>query len=418
VLTSLDIGADAVSVDANQDIAPTVTTGSATDIIGATMHTSMEHSRPDTDPWLMPFNWNDAQSATDWNYFGPVDMESASTSLVSFSGNSPARTFPDTQPGFHRPLTTEAPSNHAYIHSEPDGMQRKPDGSKLIPHESKLDAESGGKTMVTVCQLSQLTMRLSSLRHLSSDLARTAVTSSAGTTDVPRSSLVDSTAFESVAAWLARDELAGGNTDHMPVECPQAPQCAGMGCTATMSSCGQGILNETFSASHLLLDILRDLQAEQADRQTSMMLGAMMTPSSTPGHFDILSSLGVGVLNGGEAMTAQVRSHASIRHLVMVCNTLILEVYLAILLVLQHDAYLSIHENKIMKSVRMVLLVQLCSHLIDRQSQALDLYLSSLHPPISINESYINVDRNVLNNLKRQIQERLQELRQMLRCAT
>ncbi|KAF1952104.1 hypothetical protein CC80DRAFT_552858 [Byssothecium circinans] len=168
--------------------------------------------------------------------------------------------------------------------------------------------------------------------------------------------------------------------------------------------------------AHLLLDILLNLYAEQADRQTSMMYGAMMTPSPTSGngYFGILSSLSVG----GEAMTVQARSHASIRHLVMVCNTLILEVYLAILLALQHDAYLSIRENKIMKSVRMVLVVQLCSHLIDHQCQALDLYLATPHPPISINESYVNVDRNVLNNLKRQIQERLHQLRQMLRCAT
>ncbi|KAF2850032.1 hypothetical protein T440DRAFT_113031 [Plenodomus tracheiphilus IPT5] len=415
--------ADAVSVDANQDIAPTVTTGSVPDIIGAAMYTgteglaiaSMEHNRPEMEPWLMPFARNDTQSATDWSHFGPVDMDTASGSLVSYPGHSPTRMFPDTQPNLHRPLTTDAPSNHAYIHSEPDSMQPKSDDTKLKPHESKLDdAGDNGKTMVTVGQLAQLTMRLSSLRHMSSNLARTATTSSSGTTEVPRTSLVDSTAFESVAAWLARDELAGNTTDPIPIEYPQDPQCA------TTPSSGQHILNEAFSASHLLLDMLRNLQAEQADRQTNMMLGAMMTPSPTAGHgyFDILSGLGVGVLNGGEAMMAQARSHASIRHLVMVCNTLILEVYLAILLALQHDAYLSIHENKVMKSVRMVLLVQLCSHLIDRQCQALDSYLSSLQPPSSLNEGYLNVDRNALNHLRRQIQERLHQLRQMLRCST
>jgi hypothetical protein len=72
----------------------------------------------------------------------------------------------------------------------------------------------------------------------------------------------------------------------------------------------------------------------------------------------------------------------------MVCNTFIVEVYLVILVVLEQDAYLSNHYNETMKSVCMVL-VQFCPCLIESQCQAPDLYQSSLHPPISMNESHI-----------------------------
>ncbi|KAL5113213.1 hypothetical protein ACEQ8H_008920 [Pleosporales sp. CAS-2024a] len=387
--------------------------GPGSDVISTTTHTAMDSlDAVSMDPWMMPFTWNDTHGATESSHLGAMGMNATSATLVSYPANALPRSYPGSLSSLQRPLTSEDHSNHGFMHSGLDSMQRGLQDSKHRLRKSESDATSSVKMPVTVGQLAQLTMRLSSLRHKSSNLVGTAGASSGGGTERSRSSLVDDAAFESVVAWLARDELAGGNAEHIAAEA----------IATTASSSTQGILHETFSASHVLLEILGKLEDEQADRHTDMMLGAMLTPSPTAGHgyFDIAPNLNAGVLSttDGDGMTAQARSHTSIRHLVMVCNTLMLEVYLLILVALQHDAYLGVHANKIMKSVRMVLLVQLCSHLVDRQCQALQVYQNSVHLALGPDERYLDADRNVLEDLKRQVQDRLHQLRQMLKCVT
>ena len=111
---------------------------------------------------------------------------------------------------------------------------------------------------------------------------------------------------------------------------------------------------------------------------------------------------------------------------------------MAVLIALQHDAYHGVSMNTTaLGNVRLVLAVQLCSYLMDRQQQAVDLCLAPQTPlgPLSVNGTYPRksdlsssqqpvlpgpvldtADREVLGDLKDQVQQKLAHLRQTLRC--
>jgi hypothetical protein len=128
-----------------------------------------------------------------------------------------------------------------------------------------------------------------------------------------------------------------------------------------------------------------------------------------------------------------------IRHLVIACEALLLDIYVAILITLQHDAHPGDPTNTTaLGDVRLVLVVQLCAYLIERQHQAVDVWLAPQSPkgPPSINGQSSpkpdisssnqsgpsgpvldTADREILSDLKNQVQLRLAHLRQTLRCS-
>ena len=127
-----------------------------------------------------------------------------------------------------------------------------------------------------------------------------------------------------------------------------------------------------------------------------------------------------------------------IRHRVMACEALLLEIYMAILNALQHDAFHGDSMNTTaLGDIRLVLVVQLCSYLIERQQQAVDLCLAPQNPLSPLSESGIfpsrldhsgpqkpvppgpvmdEADREALSGITYQVQQRLAHLRQTLQC--
>jgi hypothetical protein len=109
------------------------------------------------------------------------------------------------------------------------------------------------------------------------------------------------------------------------------------------------------------------------------------------------------------------------RHLIMACEALLLEIYASILMALQHEAYPSDTVSATaLGNVRLVLVVQLCAYLIERQHQAVWQCLN----PTSIQKYHLpspiqlgNEETDCLKNLKAQVQQKLARLRQMLRCS-
>lgn len=64
-----------------------------------------------------------------------------------------------------------------------------------------------------------------------------------------------------------------------------------------------------------------------------------------------------------------------VKHLVMACDIMLLQIHLAVLTALRYDARLNSQPTRpILGDARVILVVQLCSLLIERQFQAADLY--------------------------------------------
>jgi hypothetical protein len=115
---------------------------------------------------------------------------------------------------------------------------------------------------------------------------------------------------------------------------------------------------------------------------------------------------------------AQPHCQMIIRHLVMACDILLLQIYVAVLVALQYDAQSSVQmSGTVLGDVRLVLVVHLCSHLIERQQRAVDQYFASVSSTTPLSPLFPEiqpVDRQASGDLKKQVHARLSQLRQAL----
>ena len=414
------------------------------------MDTSIDDATA-TWPRTDTLNWDNMQLEVDWINHGPCHIDTGLASLDVLEEDRSAPEGPDppspTQPP--RPPTQCHP--HAYPHGQPgagiienrNGNSRSEMGKSIGgPHDSTMNMsmdKSISCPSFVIAQLSQLSTRLSSLRYSSSNLARAAETSSCRLPNGRQSPLIDAAAFDSVAAWLAYGhdsaKLNAHPSVHTPAECEGPDPNPAL---ETNAAGGQGILHDVFSASHRLLETLRDLQAKNTiESFNSSTATSASTPSVAPSG---QSSVYLGLTKGHRSGSIRHGNNTKqiIRHLVMACEILLLEIYLAVLIAIQHDAYHGVSMNTTaLGDVRLVLVGQLCSYLIDRQQQAVDLCLAPQDPlsPLSVNGAFPqkfdlsgsqqpvlpgpildNADREALGDLKSQVQQKLAHLRQALRC--
>ena len=427
-----------MSVDAIQVTHPSMNEHS---VVAGLMDTSMDVSTG-TSPWLDTSSWDDTQLEIDWNAFG--NDGSGREEL-----DPPSPTHPSCPPTLRHP--------HAYPHGQPGGgafekhdgsteshMGESIGGSGDDTTNMSLDKNIGWPSLV-IAELSQLSTCLSSLRYSSYTLANAAESSSCRPPSGRQIPLIDAAAFETVGAWLAHGHDSANMNVHPPVHAPAQSQSP---CPSpppvTKSRGSHGILHEVFSASHRLLEILRHLQVKNiAEPFNSSAAPSAFTPLAAPsGQSSVYFRLTKGSWSSAPSSGSQQHSHNTmqiIRHLVVACKALLLEIYMAVLTALQHDALHGASMNSTaLGDIRLVLVVQLCSYLIERQQQAVDLCLapqSSLSglsesgtfpPKLDLSGSQKPVppgsvidaaDREVLSDLKNQVQRRLAHLRQTLRCA-
>ncbi|KAG6995811.1 hypothetical protein G7Y79_00041g077630 [Physcia stellaris] len=212
--------------------------------------------------------------------------------------------------------------------------------------------------------------------------------------------------------------------------------------TPSQTSAGN-ILHGAFSASYHLLEILRCEQADSAANISSPTPNpsTSASPAASGSHVDSRTDIpyesvrSPSTTDGGSiyferrkrsssfARSSSEYSNAAVRHLVIACHTLLLNVYVAVLIALQYDVdqWSVCHpagsdnasgckEPMALADIRLVMAVQLCSYLFERQHRAVDLYLS---PPSSPAASTAN--REVIDDLKMEVEQRLARLRQGLR---
>lgn len=156
-------------------------------------------------------------------------------------------------------------------------------------------------------------------------------------------------------------------------------------------------LHEAFSASHHLLEILRCLQVNVVNG-TSPLTSTVSTSTSTStggAHLDFWASItpqsaqststsneNTSYFEQGKGPSSYARplsqySNTVVRHLVIACHTLLLNIYVAVLVALQYDADLwssclpagnadadAYVDAAALADIRLVLTVQLCSYLI------------------------------------------------------
>lgn len=202
------------------------------------------------------------------------------------------------------------------------------------------------------------------------------------------------------------------------------------------------LLHHMFSASNHLLDILRHLHTRVLPTSTtpSPSTTSVLHPqlSNSSSHTKLATekeALGSRARTRTTSTSPSDPSHHSfsvVRHLLIVCVTLLLNMYVVILIALQRsaDALNSLQlQNNMSQSVfdtpdihsmntgervhlQMVTVVQLCSYFIRRQNQTLDVLISSSQGSELHNS---HGSSSTVDELKTEVGERLRRLQKSLR---
>ncbi|KAI4087022.1 MAG: hypothetical protein LQ344_007079 [Seirophora lacunosa] len=399
-------------------------------------------SSSSTWPWLDSLNWNDMQidgseqDSTHW----------ASTPHPILDPHTdPSASFIDPFPDLLSWVSTTTSDADVRVPSRPSPSIRPQEhghglGSDLFDNSSNSGSSRSSSSVdrngpeTGIARLSQLSTRLYPLHRSSLTLAEKGGSSNpcSDRKQDPQRSLIDDVAFKSVAGWLVH---VSANTNlAVWADCRNQ--------TLETKTTGD-TLHETFSASHQLLEILRCLQADVASSSVPALSSSTSTSSNAGGaQLDFWTSNITPQLSAQndeaeqqqqqrkESSTpspyARSSSNTVIRHLVHACHTLLLDIYVALLIALQDDAERwssscrgLVDDTAALADIPLVLTVQLCSYLIERQHQAVDLFLSSQQhegpgsrqptPP----PSATNYD--VMTDLKMEVQQRLCRLRRTLR---
>ncbi|KAL7911488.1 hypothetical protein GGI35DRAFT_292661 [Trichoderma velutinum] len=265
-----------------------------------------------------------------------------------------------------------------------------------------------------IAQLSQLSMRLYPLHRTCCTLAETveSLTQSRdfSQNQILSSLLVDDATFKLVAQWLIQVSTDSSSLLLRP-ECSKSQSPTSGAGSVTLGN----TLLDAFSASCHLLEIMQCLQAESGFWASGA--GSLPTPTSMPGSLDGNTAyLDQAACNSnGLALSSSLSSSSSssppsfsrtpsqgqysntaMRHLVIACHTLLLNIFVVVFTALQLDGDLRSSSGASVRpssnggadpeprpdvglaDIRLVMIVQLCSYLTERQCRAVHSYLSPL----------------------------------------
>ncbi len=310
--------------------------------------------------WVDPFNWDDTQvdwgdldsgqPRFDWPTMTNTEQTDVTAAYITaFQGlsdrtaigkNSDGDNSANSEPS-PRELTQNLPHFPEYGHGHGIGH--------LGVSNDTSDPD------VVIAELAQLSVRLSPLRRSSYDLAEISQ-SSCHPGQAHHTPLIDDAAFESVAVWLAHGSVSvniPSTRDYLP-----APESKTIG----------AMLCNVFSASHHLLETLRWL-ANNAGSSTFTC--STPVPSSTPSTTTVSSETSYFRLPKGSISSVSSSSSLSssypgspgssssnscshiIRHLVIACHTMILNIFPAVVAILEHDANARAHrDTAVLGSIR------------------------------------------------------------------
>ncbi|KAL7941949.1 hypothetical protein V8C42DRAFT_333147 [Trichoderma barbatum] len=278
-----------------------------------------------------------------------------------------------------------------------------------------------------IAQLSQLSMRLYPLHRTCCTLAET-VESLMQSRDFSQnqilsSLLVDDATFKLVAQWLVQVSADSSSLLLQPEASKIQTPTPGAG-SITLGN----TLLDAFSASCHLLEIMQCLQVDSGLWANGA--APLPTPTSMPGSLDgntaYLDQAACSSSNGLTLSSSLSSSFSSsppsfsrtpnqcqysntvMRHLVIACHTLLLNIFVVVFTALQLDGDLrsssraSVTPNSNggvdpeprpdagLADIRLVMIVQLCSYLTERQCRAVQSYLSPLSQSSSQQPSQVS----------------------------
>ena len=314
-------------------------------------------------PWVQPFNWDD--TSMDWNDqdFGQsilnqhamidaaqTDITMARVAAVPDPPNSTAA----AKDGDRDHCAKKQPGHTISTQSLPEFVGGHGPGTGHIggiifgsSNDNNDDPD------VVIAELSRLSVHLSPLRRSSYSLAG-ALELSHHPNQAREKPIIDDATFESVAGWLAQSHCSAHNTTNMSSSCaadrhhpPFSPLPAPETKTAS------AMLHHTFSASRHLLEILRHLQANVGVSGTSTVSKPRLSspPStSTSSNEDLYLCFGLAKSPASSHSRTPIGCPTNmcnniIRHLVIACHMMLLNIYAAVLAVLERDTDPRTHRN-------------------------------------------------------------------------
>ncbi|KAI1312183.1 hypothetical protein F5Y03DRAFT_341652 [Xylaria venustula] len=254
-------------------------------------------------------------------------------------------------------------------------------------------SSSDDSSETTITQLSQLIMRFARLHRLSSDLVPKAHLSQAQ----PRS-LVDETTFGCVSEWFMTDFPSINQHSTSPRSPPKEERTS-------------NILCRVFSASHTFLEALNRLRLNESGYPMALRTSVPLPPTMGADTSPCLT------------LDATPNDNSAVRHLVITCYTMLLNIYATVLSTLEHDVSASRQiDGAISPDIRLASVVQLCSYLIERQHKEMGNYLAEKTPSQTSWEELLNSNYDQTNaaveedmrNLHMEVEQRLARLKQML----
>lgn len=322
-----------------------------------------------------------------------------------------------------------AASSTPFPGSQDGGPKQANDvGNSSSPGGGGIDGGSDGNGKddpeVLIAQLAQLSTQISSLRYSGCVLAKGSAPSSLschmqpdGHSPARQPPFIDDAVFQSVAAWLAR-----GPADPTP-SCSLVTSHACSAQAPKIKTSGD-LLYHIFSASHHLLELLRHVPVSSASNTVTVS-----RPEFTPHLVDFaippLNMDGSTPLGPESGQTSTSKSPSSspiassnnvIRHLLIANHTMLLGIYSEVLDLLRRCVGPNAPEQMApLSDIRLVSVVQLCSYFIDRQHQAVALYLSSsigcLLEPETVPDT---TTTEVMKAMRTEVGQRILCLQQML----
>ena len=332
--------------------------------------------------------------------------------------------FPAHISGMPEAVSTDSSSSASRIDSHQQSLdweaiqgtsRRTSRNSRTSSHSSRSSRSRADKDAIEHCisQLSRLSTHSSQLLCFSRNFLGDALDSQ------PSSKAQDSavraqqgikSVFKSINSWLVR---GCANTDPTP--------SFNLGSTNSSE-----LLHYVFSASNHLLEILRQIRtASKAS-----------TPTSAATAFPSPASIGAAsrAESSGASAPEEEQDYSIVRHLVLVCATLLLNMYIAALVALQRssdviNSSLRKHEsldepNEHMDAasrahMQLVSVVQLCSYFIRRQNQTLDTMMANCktasHRRVQRDQNSRQVvSFDAMSELETEVEGRLRHLQQSL----
>ena len=314
-------------------------------------------------PWVQPFNWDNASmNWSDQNFGQSIlnqhAMIDAAQTDITMAYVAAVIDPPDStaaaKDGDRDHHAKRQPAHTISTQSLPELVGGHGPGTGHIGGiTSGSSNDNNDDPDVVIAELSRLSVHLSPLRRSSYSLAG-ALELSHHPNQAREKPIIDDATFESVAGWLAQGHSSAHNTTNMsssfaaelhnpPFSPLPAPE------TKTASA----MLHHTFSASRHLLEILRYLQANVGLSGTSTVSKPRLSspPSnSTSSSEDLYLCFGLAKSPASSHSRTPAGYPSNmcnniIRHLVIACHMMLLNIYAAVLAVLERDTDPRTHRN-------------------------------------------------------------------------